>query len=858
LRFCLERFGRHTAMLNNFDEIINDCLVEFAARESEHNWSKRATLCARLSAQLEKTKPSVPKDFFDRIRILLDPFIEAALSERTNLSKNAVILLGNIAKAVGSLITPQLDYILPKLITICGSTKKISQTTANETITIICRTAGFSQRLLHHICSAFSDKSKFTRKFAPNWLLIIIQTYQYVLDPDNHYHLIDKAITSGLKDGEKDTRDATRPTYWAYAKLEKTTAVSIMKSLNPQAAIALRTDPSNPDKSSHLVRPTRPQSSLSDYKAKRKQEQKDRASESMSFKSETDIHIPPKLAKRLGGGGRSITSSEFDNEFESIFGQMDSVNEAPQSVSSKLISKAARRPRVVATPIGTQNPSTARPTSKGETSKKPFEHARRPTVDKKTGRATPNIHEDHEARLASSLSSNQSSLQWSHAPDDSWKTVPFTQRPTSSSSDPAGKQSPQRHAAQPKLTESLPIRHQKSSSASEPQQVPQASAPPRLELMSPVEDSIPVPTTQAMPPLHIIDGKENLDVGGNTKSSNQQDADPIAKARRTLAAITEAMRRGRLDALGYRKLKKLVRTNPGRLFTSADQFDEFYTMLIAQIASLDECRELGKTQWQIRVPKKRLSEQKVADFQSSAAYNRVSIIDTAIAMLEQYEQFEEPQPGMTFVALLQAYGNHPHEQAPGTDQTRRPNETIEHAVRTLLQNYLVLRNANAAMDRVLDGLIEIESVIRSSDLVLDTPSYMRPPATAQERSKMGIKAPTEYSHDIFSYRSEFGDDDDPPKLPDRLPEIMAMGLHILTTLIRHQSSMKWTLPDVQEERLGEFAAHVLKTYRFLMKREVMSFCSSLFGVIKDEQRFYSLFRGESDRNLVTYCISQSF
>ena len=180
-------------MMNNYDEIIANCFEDFALPETEHNWAKRKLLCDRLSTQLQKYQCNVPKDFYERIKPLLVSFLQAATSERTSLSVSACNLIGNIAKALSTQMIPHLDYVLPKLITLCGSTKKIAQNSGNATILIICQTAGYTPRLMHHVCEAFHDKSKNIRHFAPIWLTTLLQIYEYTLDADKDYPGIGKS-----------------------------------------------------------------------------------------------------------------------------------------------------------------------------------------------------------------------------------------------------------------------------------------------------------------------------------------------------------------------------------------------------------------------------------------------------------------------------------------------------------------------------------------------------------------------------------------------------------------------------------------------------------------------------------------
>jgi CLASP N terminal len=831
-----------TVMFNNFDEIINDCFTEFANPETEHNWSRRNALCERLSAQLKKTKPTVPKDFYERIRPLITSFLGAASSERTSLSKNGCVLLGHICETIGSLLHPHLDYILPKLIIVCGSTKKITQTQGNQTILTICQTAGYSPRLLHHICSSFTDKSKSIRKFAPIWLTTTLQTYQYALDADKDFPLIEKAINTGLNDSEKETREASRATYWLYAKIEKNNAFKIMEGLNPHAATALKADPNNPNKTDGPAKPARPESALSQIRAaKSKQSQAINAKRNTTPMSITsiqsdDFHFGP-LDRIDAPDGSMVPLPASPPQREKMNQNHQDILEdlavrrgwkkaptkpesahalAPATESSSVKSLMAapiRRPRVVATPMSAQSHPIARPNSKGEASIKPAEPTHRSTAEKRSGRQTPTILEDKDVRAHSSTS-KKSSLHMSYK-SESLKTS--TTRPTSSSSEPAGLKSPKRPIAQPRSVDALPLRHQKSSSASEP----------RAHVV------IPAPVLKTMSPPHIIEGKENADVERPQKQAVSQSGDVLEKARRSLVAITEALRQGKVDALGYRKLRKLVETYPRQLFTSNEQFDEFYTLLISSMASLDEYSESRETR----------SRNLDHPF-----YNRYTIVHIAIALLDQYVDYGEPQPGMTLVALLKARGNH-------VDGHTHALSSIEQAAQILLRLPAICMNPNPVIDAISDALLEIEQIILHSDPITTPSTYSRPPVTAAEKAQLGTPLSIESDSSWvgpLSYTSEFGTS--LPKVPDRLPTVMSFGVRILTSLILDSASFGRRLYDVQEQRLSDLAKNLLVTYKQLIKREVMAFCAALHAIIRPEERFYAFFESESDRNLIYYCV----
>ena len=848
-------------MMNSYDEMINDCFNDFADPETEHNWSKRRVLCDRLSAQLEKTKCNVPKDFYDRIKPLLVSFLMAATSERTSLSNSACLLFANICKAISTSIQSQLDFVLPKFISLCGNTKRITQNHGNTVVITICQTAGYNPRLFHHVCSAFHEKSKNIRQFAPNWLTILLQTYEYSLDADKDYPLIEKAISAGLNDSEKATREAARITYWVYAKLQKSTAYKIMEGLNSHAATALKADPNNPNKSNEPAKPARPESALSQIRAAK-------------IKQTQPIKIPNAKRNITPMSIAPITSADF------LFGPLDRIDtpdgalapippppfykdqvaEIPELAGARhrirqskmkpspqehvqpegtniksLMAAPVRRPRVVATPMPAQSNPATRPTSRDEASKKHTEPLQRSVIEKRGGRQTPTILEDSDARGHPSTS-KKSSLSSLHSAHKSESFKSSSTRPTSSSSEPAGLKSPKRPTAQPKALDTLTLRHQKSLSESEPRALTAVSAG----------------AIKPASPAHIIDGKENADAQRPPKQPNTQAGDPREKAIRSIAAITEAPRQYRLDALGYRKLKKLVEAYPKSLFSTEEQFNDFYTVLISSMASFNEYAE----------PR----EERLRRNLEHPFYNRNTIVQIAILLLAQYSPWSEPEPGMTLVALLKARGNHIDEHYQAVDAINMAADTVLELPNTAMMPHPVI-------DTVVDALMNIEHIIHESEPVVISSSYDRPPLAARDKKPDTPYQPTAEAHFKVMYggplesvgslsssggpfshlhMSRFGTS--VPELSERLPRVMSLALYILTRLIWHAASFGRPLFDVQEQLLANLAKHLLTTYRPLLKREIMTFCSALHTIIKPEERFFGLFEDESDRNLVSYCV----
>ena len=220
---------------------------------------------------------------------------------------------------------------------------------------------------------------------------------------------------------------------------------------------------------------------------------------------------------------------------------------------------------------------------------------------------------------------------------------------------------------------------------------------------------------------------------------------------------------------------------------------------------------------------------------------------------------------MTLVALLKARGNHIDEHYQAVD-------AINNAVETVLELPTISMMPHLVIDAVVDALMNIEQIILEGEPPTTPSRYPKSHLAALYKKEnpfyqASVEAGLGYPHEvrlpaslegygsgtgIFSYKSDFGTS--VPGLSERLPRVMGFALYILTRLISHAASFGRPLFDVQEQILAYLAQHLLTTYRPLLKREIMAFCSALHTIITPEERFFALFEDESDRNLLSYCV----
>ena len=631
------------------------------------------------------------------------------------------------------------------------------------------------------------------RMFATTWLTQMLQVYEHSLDPVKDFPTIERSITAALNDGHIKVREAARITYWQYAKLSHTTADKIMDDIsqhNPHAATALRADPHNPNKSiqAQAVDGPRPKSALSQIRAaksKQAQQTVKRNITPMSVQSVESLEMMFGSIDRLDDPDRHADARPHPPQSRQP--------EAEQAANVRHLMSAPRRPRVVATPIQPYQPQVAsRPSSKGEATKKPSESKERPAHEKRGGRQTPVIAEDNEHQTISHHT-KKSSIQ-RHKPESSVSSVT---RPTSSSSEPAAIRSPRRMTEPRKPAQAVPPKHQKSLSTSEARANTRPE-PVQLKTMSdpyPSEDKEnPEPLRlKAMSSSQSIEGKENASRDFAPPKPARATSPSIDRARRSIPKIVDAIRHDQLDALGYRKLQKLVENNPHELLLSQEQYTELYSTLLEALYR-PEVVERDTPEWQFRTI-------------NHPAYNRFSILHTVLALFDQYPNFDEPKHGETVKALVKA------RNLMG-DNYPRVVEALTKSAEAICLSSRITSDPFPSVAQLLDFIDRTERKACEDEQAID--------ACAREDPKFVVG--------------------------------IGFCLNLLTTILKTIANSGRQLDSLHEQQLAALAKAMLATYRTVLRRETIQYCCALYKLIEPEDRFFDMFEEESDRNLIYYCI----
>ncbi|KAL8766825.1 MAG: hypothetical protein Q9209_006483 [Squamulea sp. 1 TL-2023] len=197
----------------------------FDDKESEDNFKLRDQAISKLRRITAGNSPIELSDaYVHGIKTLLEGIIKVVNS--LEMAKAKIPSMDNIA-----------EIVLPHLLKLCASTKKIGADKANDTITIIISNVSYNIYLMKLIWSACDDKNVQPRKFATGWLKTLVGRHRenkHVFERGDGLTLFEKCLKKGLADSNPDVRQSMRPTYWAFIRLWPERSSGILSTLSDQ------------------------------------------------------------------------------------------------------------------------------------------------------------------------------------------------------------------------------------------------------------------------------------------------------------------------------------------------------------------------------------------------------------------------------------------------------------------------------------------------------------------------------------------------------------------------------------------------------------------------------------------------
>jgi hypothetical protein len=355
-----------------------------------------------------------------------------------------------------------------------------------------------------------------------------------------------------------------------------------------------------------------------------------------------------------------------------------------------LMAAPVRRPRIVATPI---NPPQApvRPSSKGELKKSTSSTGRstpneeliarghKKQASSRSGRQTPTIREDPAHQKKPSISRTKAAAVTDSRPSSSSSSSKLR---IDSSSDPVA------HSSSTEPPSGL------ATSVDSADPIPPVSAEQPETKVVDIEPEIkprvlqPLDLEPTRPPSQprIIDGKENTfsyDDGCSHKKAYEACTGKANEARSEVQRIKDALKAGKLDALGHKKLSGMLKNKPKQLITNQKDYNELYTILVEALAASAT----------IAAPPGNSAKNPGHPF-----YNRHALLDSITRLREQWPDAGEPHFGMALIAVIKCAATH-------NGGRFRAAATIEDAASTLVglthDDHLL-----ATIDNTADFIIE--------------------------------------------------------------------------------------------------------------------------------------------------------
>ncbi|KAL2824927.1 clasp N terminal-domain-containing protein [Aspergillus cavernicola] len=241
---------RDVVSARDFQDLVREMAPSFQGRETEDNWAKRVEHTHMLRRLTHGNAPiEYTKVYVDTIKSLLPSIFLAAHSLRTMLSTSGCLMLQDMARICESRIDPMIDVIMPNLMKLCTSTKKIAAENGNLTVQFVLENATCNSRLITHVTSAAQEKNVQLRVFGAGWLKIVIRRHNLKRYKGTTELLlnIEACIKKSLLDPSPVVREAVRSTYWTFHGVRPDNATKILSHLDEKSRSLLEKDPSNPN-----------------------------------------------------------------------------------------------------------------------------------------------------------------------------------------------------------------------------------------------------------------------------------------------------------------------------------------------------------------------------------------------------------------------------------------------------------------------------------------------------------------------------------------------------------------------------------------------------------------------------------
>ncbi|KAF2771977.1 ARM repeat-containing protein [Teratosphaeria nubilosa] len=339
-------------------DIFEDMLPFFQGREDEDNWIPRDKAVTKVRRLLKGNALTEHHHaFMAGVKSILDGVLKVANSLRTTLSTNGCQLVQELTQTLGPAMDPHVEVLLQNFIKMSSQTKPIAAQHGRTTCEAVFQHCSYHKGMMQHIWIAAQEKNAQTRQCVPEWLRTILKRqagYKQHFESTGGLDLAEKCIKKGLEDPKPTVKEATRATYWTFAKSWPVQAEKIMASLDNSAKNALQKDLHNPNAALHgsqtssVSASARPHGSRVAMRDLIAQQRKAKAGNLPSRPSSAMAELSPAKPRAAPTSANRAPSRLRDNRIAS---NTSNVSETPSdgkasgAKRSALMSGPVRRPR---------------------------------------------------------------------------------------------------------------------------------------------------------------------------------------------------------------------------------------------------------------------------------------------------------------------------------------------------------------------------------------------------------------------------------------------------------------------------------------------------------------------------------
>ncbi|KAL4880890.1 clasp N terminal-domain-containing protein [Aspergillus karnatakaensis] len=232
-----------------FEEIYTGMLDCFQGKEEENNWTHREKSVKMLRRITHGNAPhDFPEAFMQGIKILLDGISKVALSLRTSMTTNGLLLIRDLACVCQSQLDPVIDIILQVCLKVCVNQKRIAADRGDITVTTLLENLTCNTRLLSHITTAALGNSPQLRGYSAGWITVILEHQSRHKTTPEGAKSIAEVIKVNLSYASAEVRQNYRATFWAFYHAWQTRASKLLNDLDPKVRALVEKDPHNPAK----------------------------------------------------------------------------------------------------------------------------------------------------------------------------------------------------------------------------------------------------------------------------------------------------------------------------------------------------------------------------------------------------------------------------------------------------------------------------------------------------------------------------------------------------------------------------------------------------------------------------------